>query len=288
MNTIELHTSFIERVKREGITATVVRAFRDLVYGYYTLHGRKLPWRETRDPYHILVSEIMLQQTQVGRVLDKFPPFIRVFPDFTTLSKAPLHNIMQLWQGLGYNRRAHALKQIAERVISIHSGCLPTTVRELAALPGIGIATASSIATFAFNKPVIFLETNIRTVFIHTFFPDKSAVDDIEILPLAKKTLDRKNPRRWYNALMDYGAILKREKGNAGRKSTRYRKQSPFEGSNRRLRGAILKALIETPRISEAVLIQKVAQPGKRVRECCEQLQREGLVKKQGSLFVIG
>ncbi|HSQ93670.1 MAG TPA: A/G-specific adenine glycosylase, partial [Methanoregula sp.] len=175
-----------------------VRKFRDLVLTHYRCHGRDLAWRRTTDPYHILVSEIMLQQTQVERVSRKYPEFIAAFPDFPTLAEAPLSDVLGIWQGMGYNRRAIALQKCARRVVEEFGGTLPQDPDILATFPGIGKATAASICAFAFNRPVVFIETNIRTVFIHYFFKDTNPVHDTAILPLVKKTVDRKNPRVWY------------------------------------------------------------------------------------------
>jgi A/G-specific adenine glycosylase len=210
-----------------------VRAFRKLIYDFYREHGRAFPWRATHNPYHILVSEIMLQQTQTERVTDKYESFVNSFPDFSCLARTPLREILGAWQGLGYNRRAIALKEIAQRVIRDFQGNLPPSLEGLMSLPGIGRATAAAISTFAFNKPAVFLETNIRRVFIHHFFRNEDKVNDNEILPLVKQTLDTSNPRRWYHALMDYGVMLKKRHQNPNRKSAHYHKQGPFEGSNR-------------------------------------------------------
>ncbi len=186
----------------------------------------------------------MLQQTQVDRVAPKYLEFIARFPDFTALARAPLKELLALWSGLGYNRRALALRESARIILASFGGSLPRTAPELRALPGIGRATAASIAAFAFNAPEVFIETNIRAVYLHIFFCDRSGVADDEILPVAEQALDRKNPRRWYNALMDYGAMLKKS-ANPGRKSAHYRIQSPFKGSRRQLRGMVIRALVE-------------------------------------------
>jgi A/G-specific adenine glycosylase len=224
-----------------------IAAFRRTVKAFFRKNRRPMPWRETADPYHIVVSEIMLQQTQVERVWDKYLAFVRRFPDFQALASARLQEVLALWQGLGYNRRAIALKKISETVIAAHGGALPASVETLTTLPGIGHATASSIAAFAFNLPSVFIETNIRRVFIHHFFDDRTDVHDNEILPLVEATLDRKHPREWYYALMDYGTALKKELPNPNRRSKHYTKQSKFEGSTRQKRGAILRFVLAHP-----------------------------------------
>jgi A/G-specific adenine glycosylase len=204
-----------------------------------------MPWRETKDPYRILVSEIMLQQTQVVRVEEKYPKFIRAFPDFKALNRAPLAKVYGVWQGMGYNRRALALKKIAHIVVNDYKGTLPKTHEDLCALPGIGKATASSIMAFAFNRPAVFIETNIRTVFIHFFFKKRKQVADEEILLLVEQCLYRKNPRVWYWALMDYGTMLKKSGEDKNIRSKHYKKQGRFEGSRRQKRGKILKILLD-------------------------------------------
>lgn len=173
-----------EAYRVHGITPSVIADFQSMICTYYRTHRRILPWRGTSDPYHILVSEIMLQQTQVPRVEVIYPLFIQRFPDFPSLAHASLQEIIQAWHGLGYNRRAIALKKIAQRVLREHHGILPHDPVVLTTFPSIGPATARSIVAFAFNEPVVFLETNIRTVFMSVFFPDAPKVHDREIIPL--------------------------------------------------------------------------------------------------------
>lgn len=257
--------------------------FKQTIYQYYTEHRREMPWRVSRDPYHILVSEIMLQQTQVGRVLAKYEEFISRFPDFDTVSKAPLQEILGVWQGLGYNRRAIALQKICRLVVTEYGGVLPSSAETLQTFPGIGPATAGAICAFAFNQPTVFIETNIRRVFIHFFFPNKSGVRDIEILPLVEGTLDTRNPRTWYHALMDYGAMLKKEEHNPNRRSAHYNRQAPFQGSNREIRGLILKTLLGKAELTEGELIRLVGKSPKRVQPIITQLIREGFLVRAGN-----
>ncbi len=215
----------------DGVPSPGISEFQQMVMSYYEQHGRDMAWRHTSDPYQILVSEIMLQQTQVERVTLKFPEFIETFPDFTALAAATLAEVLAVWQGMGYNRRAVALQKCAVRVMTGYDGVLPADVDQLAAFPGIGRATASSIAAFGFNMPVIFIETNIRRVFIHFFFSGSETVNDSEILPLVERALYRANPRVWYWALMDLGSALKKTVSNPNRRSAHYTRQSSFEGS---------------------------------------------------------
>jgi A/G-specific adenine glycosylase len=259
--------------------------FQQMVMSYYEQHGRDLEWRHTDDPYCILVSEIMLQQTQVERVTKKFPEFIRSFPDFAALAAAPLSDILAVWQGMGYNRRAIALQKCAIRVMTDHQGSLPDDVETLATFPGIGRATAASIAAFAFNIPVVFIETNIRRVFIHFFFSGSEKVCDAEILPLVEQTLYRENPRVWYGALMDLGSSLKKIVSNPNRRSAHYSQQSSFEGSDRKIRGTILKILLEEHFMEEKEFIVRLAEDPYRIKRILVALESEGFIQCKGNRY---
>ena len=241
-----------------------------------------MPWRETTDPYHILVSEIMLQQTQVERVLKKFPEFILAFPDFTALATAPLADILAVWQGMGYNRRAIALQKCAILVMKDYQGRLPEEVETLVTFPGIGRATAGSITAFAFNMPVVFIETNIRRVFIHFFFPGSATVGDAEILPLVEQTLYRNNPRVWYWALMDLGTSLKNTVSNPNRRSAHYSRQSSFHGSDRKIRGSILRILLEEHFMDDLDFVVRLGEDPGRVKRILVTLESEGFIQRTG------
>ncbi len=226
-------------------------AFRRTVWTYYRLNGRHdLPWRKTKDPYRILVSEVMLQQTQVSRVLPKYKEFLKVFPTVRTLAKAPLSDVLRLWSGLGYNRRAKFLHEAAKAIVEKHSGRIPNDVGALKVLPGIGDYTAKAVRVFAFNELGVLIETNIRTVFIHSFFPTRK-ISDRTVLELAAKAAERQDPREWHWALMDYGAHLKSSGVQVNARSKHYIKQSKFEGSLRQVRGAILKAITKSTSMKE-------------------------------------
>ena len=266
-----------------GLHSEQIRAFQQRVYRHYRQHGRDLPWRNTTDPYAILISEIMLQQTQVSRVIEKYELFMRTFPTVESLAQAPLREILSIWQGLGYNRRALVLKRLADMAVAQFDSKIPANAENLRNLPGIGEATANAICAFAFNQPVVFVETNIRSVFIHHFFPEETNIRDGEILPLVSQTLNSRNPRKWYWALMDYGAALKKNMVNPARSSAHYQKQTPFEGSNREIRGRILQTLVKNPRISEAELIENLPFEAEAVRRNVRQLVREGFLLKRGA-----
>lgn len=226
---------------------------------YYHKHRRPFSWRDRPTPYAVFISEVMLQQTQTHRVQPKFEAFVRAFPSFEVLAAAPLVKVLAAWQGLGYNRRAKFLKQSAEIIMEKHAGVLPKDPVDLVALPGIGPATASSLAAFAYNVPTTFIETNIRTVYIHFFCADKKDVHDKELLPLIAQTLDRDKPRDWYYALMDYGVMLKKQLINPSRQSKHHVRQSPFEGSDRQIRGTIVRLLTSThAHIDQDMLIDEI------------------------------
>jgi A/G-specific adenine glycosylase len=270
------------------ISINKIESFRRTVYSYFKKHKRDLPWRSNNDPYRIFISEVMLQQTQVDRVVQKYSFFIKELPDFKALAKAPLRKVFSLWQGLGYNRRAKALHDAAMQIIKQFDGRLPENPEELMTLPGIGPATAASIAAFAFNKPTLFLETNIRTVFIHHFFTGRGPVSDDEILPIAGAALDKRNPRKWYSALMDYGTYLKKEHGNATRQSTSYKKQPPFYGSRRQLRGQIMNLLIKENKMTRKKLFSSIDTPPERIGEAVGLLLKEQMIARNGEYFQVG
>jgi A/G-specific adenine glycosylase len=266
--------------------------FRKIVWNFYKKNGRhSLPWRNTRDPYKILVSEIMLQQTQVERVIPYYQNFLKKFPQVKALAKASTSDVLKAWQGLGYNRRAVNLQRAAQTIAEEWGGTFPRQYEDILALPGIGPATAGDIMAFAFNKPAIVLETNIRQVFFHHFFPaalergDKPCkIYDKDVAPLVEKTLDKENPREWYYALMDYGAQLKKLHGNIAHQSAHYTKQSKFKGSNRELRSHILKLILERPRTKKDILKQ-LKQPSPAIEKNLIALEKEGLLTISAGRF---
>jgi A/G-specific adenine glycosylase len=263
------------------------------VWKYWRAHGRHdLPWRlpaqagKTHDPYRILVSEVMLQQTQVERVIPFYKNFIKKFPTAKKLAKAPLAEVLKSWQGLGYNRRAKMLHQAAKEVT--RRGAFPKTVRELEQLPGVGPYTARAIAAFAFNQDVVFVETNIRTAIIHHFFPKRKKVNDRqieEILRRAAPDVALAKSGEWYSALMDYGSYLKKSGVKLNARNSRYVKQSRFAGSKREARGAILKELTRGPATEPRVLGLLGAGRSLQLRAALAALALEGLVRKHGRYF---
>ena len=275
------YEKFPRLAAREGATEQVINRFRTMVYSFYASNARPLPWRETDNPYHILVSEIMLQQTRVERVIDKYRVFLAAFPDFDSLARASLQEVLCVWQGMGYNRRAISLKETARHVVDRFKGALPDSPEELKTLPGIGEYTAAAIAVFAFHRSVPLIETNIRAVFIHCFFLDREGVRDGEIRPLVKATLDAADPRHWYYALMDFGVMLKRRLPNPSRRSAHHSRQAPFEGSDRQIRGKILKILLEGKSSSRMEITRLVGADAERVERILLQLEKETFIIRQ-------
>lgn len=264
--------------------------FVEAVWQFYGGHGRHdLPWRQSEpagsfDPYKILVSELMLQQTQVPRVIPKYHAFLAHFPTIASLADAGLGDVLTVWNGLGYNRRAKFLLQAAQTIMRTYDGVFPDSPEQLVRLPGIGTNTAGAVVTYAFNRPVVFIETNVRTVFIHHFFPNDEQVDDKQLVPLVAETLDTKDPRQWFWALMDYGTYLKQTVGNVGRVSKTYTKQSTFAGSKRQLRGAIIRLLVAQPRTTYQL---HTALHDDRLPEVLTQLVGEGMIQEKAGRFSI-
>ena len=234
--------------------------FKAAVYLNYETAPRKFPWRENVSPWGIMVSEFMLQQTPVNRVIPFWNEWMQKWPDIRDIANANMEDVLTQWNGLGYNRRGYFLKKSAEMIVKHYDGRVPGVPQNLLPLPGIGPYIAGAIACFAYNYPSVFIETNIRSAVIHFFFPDRYDIKDSEIKPILELALDRKNPRKWYYALMDYGAELKKNSENPERRSAHYVKQSPFNGSFRQARGKIFKTLISIgpSTLEELYLVTKI------------------------------
>lgn len=269
------------------LSAEQIAEFQTVILDYYKENAREFPWRQTRDAYRILVSELMLQQTQTERVVQKYDEWLKAFPSVEAVSAAGLSAVLEKWSGLGYNRRARFLQNACTQIVQKHGGVVPQSVEELEALSGIGPYTARAVATFAYNKAEVFIETNIRSLYLFFFFKDKSDVTDKMILPLIEQTLYRPNPRLWYYALMDYGADLKKRVQNPNRKSAHYTKQSKFTGSLREGRGAILRALVG----GAGLTIEQIAQAEKiesaRLCKAATALQSEGFICEENGVYRI-
>ena len=219
----------------------------------------------------------MLQQTQVDRVIPKYKSFIRKFGTVQSLATASLGEVLREWQGLGYNRRAKMLHEAAKAIVTSYGGKVPRTYDVLVSLPGIGDYTAKAVRVFAWNEPEVLVETNVRSVFLHHFFSNKTAVSDKKLLPYIEVALDEKNPREWYSALMDYGSYLKKTISNPSRKSEHHTKQKSFKGSDREVRGAILRVLILHAK-STSVLLKELNFPQDKIKRQITALRKEGLI----------
>lgn len=292
-------------------TVSLTAAVRDRIY----LRGRELyrdlPWRRTRDPYAIWVSETMLQQTQVSRVDGRWQRWLERFPSVDALAAASSADVLDEWQGLGYNRRALALWRAAVQVAEEHGGQMPRDERELRALPGIGPATAAGIRAFAYDLPGIYLETNVRSVFLHELFPDAQDVPDAAIAPLVAQACPASpieiagadatcTPRTWYYALLDYGFHLKRTLPNPSRRSRSNARQSRFEGSHRQKRAAVVRLLLDARTQGQGLLPADVAEAltasetaaGRApvdeayAQDILGQLAREGFCREQGGRWL--
>lgn len=255
------HQDFLELLTEKGI-----ELYRDM------------PWREDTRPYYVLVSELMLQQTQVGRVVPKFNDFIKKFPDEIALAHASLADVLKAWQGLGYNRRAKYLHEAARKIVE--AGKFPDIEKDLMALPGIGKNTAGAILAYSYNYPSVFVETNIRTVYIHHFFNNEFTLDDKKIVAKLIETLDHENPRIFYQSLMDYGSWLKSQGIRNNASSKHYKKQAPLKGSVREVRGQLIRLLADGDKtISEIELLYK---NDARLASALSGLEKDGLIKNNG------
>lgn len=292
------------------------KQFQKIIYSHFKEHGRHdLPWRYESDPYKILISEVMLQQTQVSRVIVKYKAFLKAFPTVEILASASLADILKMWQGLGYNRRGKYLRDSARMIVctseygfmhcytehsrTCHpkpdSGSLRQKVPDpsysvgrddkyielLTSLPGLGPATAAAIVCYAFDKPAAFVETNIRAVYLYHFFKRDQNVSDKKILELVGDTMDTRSPRKWFYGLTDYGAMLKKKKKFVSVQSKHYAKQSRFEGSRRQLRGEIIRLLVEKGSMSVSTLQSYISTRKKdEVQSVVLDLVNEKLVQK--------
>ncbi|MDR2900651.1 MAG: A/G-specific adenine glycosylase [Treponema sp.] len=261
--------------------------FQEIILTHYKNSGRTFPWRKNINPWGVLVSEFMLQQTQTERVVDYWKRWMKKWPSAKDLAKADLEEVLREWSGLGYNRRARFLKQAAEKIVSDFNGEVPQTPTQLKTLPGIGEYSSGAIACFAYNVPCVFIETNIRRVILHFFFQDKTDVKDSELFPIIEQTLHKGNPRVWYWALMDYGSELKKVTINPNRRSAHYTKQSKFEGSLRQVRGAIIKTLANEGPAKIDELHEKTGFEYDRLNKALEKLHHESMVAEIDGVYKI-
>lgn len=255
-----------------------VGAFQRFVRAYFKKHGRDFPWRRTKDPYKILVSEVMLQQTQTERVVVKYAEFLKAFPTWKALSAASPAEVVKVWMGLGYYRRAFNLHKAARSVCENFGGKPPRSAEALKKLPGVGPYTAAAVAAFAFGEAAPMIETNIRTVYLHLFYPQASEVSDSEILDKVAETMCRKDPRTWFYALMDIGVVLKKHTKGVNARSKHHVKQSRFQGSQRQVRAAVLKLVVSRARIKRDEVLSTLVYEKKKVERALLDLESEGLI----------
>jgi len=239
-----------------------------------------MPWREDTSPYAVLVSELMLQQTQVDRVIPKFEAFMASFPTVHDLAAATLEQVLQHWSGLGYNRRAQYLWRAAQMIVDDFEGVFPNTFDALVLLPGVGKNTAGALLAYSFNQPVAYIETNVRTVYFYHFFENRDMVTDAELLSVVEDTVDTEHPREWYWALMDYGSYLKKQGIGQNNKSAHYKKQAPLKGSLREVRGQIIKQLTQGDSSEEVLRLNITADH--RFEPALKGLLRDGLIAQTG------
>ena len=250
-----------------------IERLREKVFAFYRGNKRRLPWRETTDRYAVLVSEIMLQQTQAERVVRKYLEWLRRFPDTRSLAGASLKEVLTYWSGLGYNARGQRLHRCAKIIVSDYAAQVPSSPEELICLPGIGVYTSRSIPIFADNRDIATVDTNIRRIYIHELGLTEN-IGAGELLNLAEAVLPHGKSRDWHNALMDYGALCLTGKKTGIRPLT---SQSKFEGSRRWYRGKIVKDLV---RAEEMQLQELTERYGDKVGDILAELEKDGLVER--------
>jgi A/G-specific adenine glycosylase len=261
--------------------------FQEIILTHYKEAGRTFPWRENTNPWGVLVSEFMLQQTQTERVIDYWNRWMEKWPSPKDLAEANLEEVLREWSGLGYNRRARFLHESAKKITSDFAGIVPPDRDQLKTLRGIGEYSSGAIACFAYNVPCVFIETNIRRVLIHFYFQDQSDINDSELFPIIEETLYKENPRLWYWALMDYGSELKKVTVNPNRRSAHYTKQSKFEGSLRQVRGAIVKTLAQEGAAAIEELHEKTGFEYDRIKQALDKLHHESMVAESEGIYRI-
>jgi A/G-specific adenine glycosylase len=260
--------------------------FRKIIYSNYEEAGRSFPWRTDTRPWGVLVSEFMLQQTQTERVIPYWKRWMDLWPTPEAVNAASMKDVLEEWSGLGYNRRGRYVKECAALIVKKFEGRVPESPDKLILLPGIGPYTAGAIACFAYNFPSVFIETNIRSAVIHFYFQDTAEVSDKDIFPILKDTLDRENPRKWYYALMDYGARLKKITVNPGRRSAQHKKQSKFEGSFRQLRGKVIRVLASEGPLTREEIDNRTG-IGEDLYRVLEVLEKDLMVAEKAGIYRI-
>jgi A/G-specific adenine glycosylase len=262
---------------------------------WYRPRREAYPWRVRRDPYRVLVSEVMLQQTQAARVAPAFDRFIVRFPTLEALAAAPRSEVLREWSGLGYNRRAVALSQAARAVVHAHGGRIPSRPGDLARLPGVGPYTAAAVASLAYGEPVPAVDTNVRRVVARALLgADGPEAPLARVRDVAETWLDRGDPGGFNQALMDLGREVCRPmprcdvcplagacrfRRAGGAPSTSRRAQGPFEGSSRQVRGRVVELLRARRSASLGTLAAQAGLAPGRVTEAVRSLSAEGIVR---------
>ena len=218
-----------------------IQEFQKKVFSFYQKNKRDLPWRKTTDPYKILLSELMLQQTQVNRVILFYEKWITRWTTIDALASATRSEVLQAWMGLGYNSRAINLHKTAQKIVTEFDRDVLEAMKQYEEIPGVGRYTSQAVQIFSTNADFVTVDTNIRRIFIKEFnLPEK--VSDKELWKLAEKCLPIGKSRDWHNALMDYGALHLTSKKTGIKPKTQ---QSRFEGSDRQLRARVLRILLQ-------------------------------------------
>lgn len=259
-----------------------ISSFQKYIVRWWKTHRRDLPWRHTHDPYKICVSEVMLQQTQVSRVRSKYKEFLLHFPSVLALAHASSSDVLQVWKGMGYNRRALYLQRTARIIVKEYHNHFPISEHLLIKLPGVGIYTARAILVFAYKKDIAMVDTNIRRIITHFFFHDERQKESV-IQEMADRLVPQGRSWEWHQALMDYGALAMPKT-----KIDKRRTNKPFRESNRFYRGRIVDRLREGE-IQEDVLIIQFMNTYKKerdfIRNIITGLLRDGLVKRSGDII---
>jgi len=265
-----------------NISDQQIRLFQEKVLSFYTQHGRDLPWRKTTDPYKILLSEMMLQQTQVSRVMEYYMQWIERWPTVESLAEAPWKDVLKAWMGLGYNRRAVHVHQAAQTIANTFAGDILQAMEHYEKVPGIGLYTSRAVRIFASNADIVTVDTNIRRIFIHEFSLPEN-ISSKELWSLAEQCLPKDQSRTWHNALMDYGALLMTSRKTGIRPLTM---QSKFEGSDRQIRGMILRQLLQcSSSLEELKMITKINTS--RLQKILEKMIQEGLISLSNNRYSI-
>jgi A/G-specific adenine glycosylase len=256
-----------------SLDGNAINRFQERVLNWYEENSRDLPWRQNPSPYAVLVSEVMLQQTQVSRVVPKFHQFMEAFPTIKDLAEADQKHLLQVWSGLGYNRRALWLQEAARQIVQL--GEFPDTADALRKLKGIGPYTSRSILIFAFNADVAAVDTNIRRVMIASGFADEE-MTDCELQDIADALLVRGRSRDWHNALMDYGSMVQTSHttGIAPRSS-----QPKFCGSTRQVRGAVVRLLTGCESLTLADIESEIGCERDLLKSVLDKLASEGFIE---------